>query len=92
MTREEHLAWAKQRALEQLDFNAPILTVGAEIAVRPLALAYASFTSDLVKHTETQDLPFSALDRVLDSIAKGDAAAVREWIENYRPPTWESER
>lgn len=36
-TREQHLAWAKARALEYLDMREP-------------ALAAASFTSDLNKH------------------------------------------
>lgn len=41
MTREEHLAWCKQRALEYVDAG-------------KLNDAYASMVSDLGKHPETE--------------------------------------
>ncbi len=41
MTREEHLAWCKQRALEYVDQG-------------DLTNAYASMASDLTKHPETE--------------------------------------
>lgn len=41
MTREEHLAWAKQRAF-------------AYVEIGDFAGAWASFVSDLGKHEETQ--------------------------------------
>lgn len=41
MTREEHLAWCKQRALEYVDTG-------------DTANAYASMASDLSKHPETE--------------------------------------
>lgn len=41
MTRAEHLAWCKERALEYVDAG-------------DLTNAYASMTSDLTKHPETE--------------------------------------
>lgn len=41
MTREEHLAWCKQRALEYVDHG-------------DLTNAWASMASDLTKHPETE--------------------------------------
>jgi hypothetical protein len=43
MTRAEHLAWAKERALAFLTFRPPDLTS-----------AFASLASDLYKHPETR--------------------------------------
>ena len=42
MTRQEHLEWCKQRALEYAEAN-------------DLTNAFASFQSDMSKHTETSD-------------------------------------
>ena len=42
ITRSEHLAWCKQRALEYVDRG-------------DVSQAFASMTSDLRKHGETQD-------------------------------------
>lgn len=42
MNRQEHLKWCKKRALEYVDRN-------------ELTDAYASMTSDLRKHSETQN-------------------------------------
>jgi len=42
ITREEHLQWCKDRALEILDTG-------------DVAQAYASFASDMSKHPETED-------------------------------------
>lgn len=42
MTGAEHVAWAKERALEYVDLGQP-------------AQAMASLTSDLAKHPDTQD-------------------------------------
>ena len=42
MTRQEHLAWCKQRALEYVDNG-------------DLTNAYASMASDLRKHPETEN-------------------------------------
>ena len=42
MTREEHLEWAKQRALEYLDYGDP-------------AQAFTSMLSDMRKHPELEN-------------------------------------
>jgi len=44
-TREEHLAWCKQRALEYVDMG-------------DLTEAWMSFTSDMNKHSETRGHPW----------------------------------
>ena len=44
MTREEHLEWAKARALEYVDMD-------------DLPQAFASLTSDLSKHEQLEDHP-----------------------------------
>lgn len=42
MTRQEHLEWCKQRALEYVDIG-------------DMGQAWASMASDMKKHTETQN-------------------------------------
>jgi hypothetical protein len=74
MTREQHLAWAKERALEYLD------------AGHDPAHTAASMISDLRKHEETRELIPELLHRgtqaVLDDAAEAlsDAPRVRRWI------------
>lgn len=67
MTRAEHMAWAKQRALEYVDRGC-------------LDLAISSMLSDLGKHPETacglMGVSLAAL-----AIRPGDAGSVRKWIE-----------
>jgi Tfp pilus assembly protein PilF len=68
--RAEHLAWAKQRALEYLDAG-------------DIANAVTSMGSDLGKHPETkpsQVLMLLGMRYVLDQ----DAAATRRWIKGFR--------
>jgi hypothetical protein len=70
MTRDEHLAWCKQRALEYLDKG------DAKNAV-------ASMESDMCKHPDTQIsdvLSMLGMRYLID----GDHAAVRRWIEGFR--------
>jgi hypothetical protein len=70
VTRDEHLAWAKQRALEYVDAG-------------ELENAVASMGSDLNKHPElglNEFLMLLAMRHVLDH----DAAAVRRWVEGFR--------
>jgi Tfp pilus assembly protein PilF len=70
MTRDEHLAWCKQRALEYLDKG------DANNAV-------ASMESDMRKHPDTQIsgvLSMLGMRYLID----GDHAAVRRWIEGFR--------
>lgn len=71
MTRAEHLAWCKQRALEYVDQG-------------DLAQAIASMTSDLGKHFETAGHPAIELGMML--IMTGNlntSAAVRKFIEGF---------
>jgi hypothetical protein len=71
MTRAEHLAWCKERALEYVDAG-------------DLPNAVASMTSDLGKHPETQrdrrHYEFLLGVGMIDAMM-GDAPAVRRWIE-----------
>lgn len=72
MTREEHLAWTKERALEY-------------VAAGDLQNAVASMASDLVKHEAWRDslaMSLLILDAVLFAIPDG-ASAVRRWIEGF---------
>lgn len=50
MTRAEHLAWCKERAMQEFDYY--VQNDGMESAVRN---AKASMMSDLGKHPETMD-------------------------------------
>jgi hypothetical protein len=69
MTREEHLAWAKQRALEYLERGEP-------------NNAIASMLSDLGKHPEMErSVPMGTL--LVSTIDVRSAAAVRHWIEGF---------
>ena len=49
-TRAEHVAWAKERALRELD--AP-----GQSEAQSVTNAFASMVSDLNKHIKTQDIP-----------------------------------
>ena len=73
MTREEHLAWCKRRALEYLGLTPPRIDE-----------AVASMTSDLSKHPETAASaggPLGAL--ALWTAANGDVAEARRFIEGF---------
>lgn len=69
-TREEHLAWAKQRALEYVDAG-------------DLSYAVASMGSDLDKHPELGCNPYLLLIGGLHA-SERDRASVRRWIEGFR--------
>lgn len=72
-TRNEHLAWAKKRALGYL-------------ARGDLGNAMSSMLSDLGKHPETK-LKASALPRIgsraMNYVLMNDHAAMRRWIEEF---------
>jgi hypothetical protein len=75
MTRDEHLARAKERALVYLEAGNP-------------SMAIASLTSDLRKHEETNTLLTQPVLRqgtlaALDDMAelRADGPRVRRWIE-----------
>ena len=70
MTRTEHLAWCKKRALEL-------------VREGDLAGAVASMTSDMGKHEGTRFDGLSMLAMIgMMEIQKGPAA-VRKWVEGF---------
>ena len=72
MTRDEHLAWCKRRALEYVDAG-------------DLTNAVASMGSDLKKHPDTDNPTLSGLVRIgMMYVMDGDKAAVQRWIEGFR--------
>jgi hypothetical protein len=68
MTRAEHVAWCKKRALEYGDKG-------------ELGEAYASMISDMQKHPEIKMLPILIAAGAME-IQRG-AQAVRHWIEGF---------
>jgi hypothetical protein len=74
MTKEEHLEWAKLRALYYCDFGDP-------------AQAVASMTSDMAKHPDIA-LPHGViagpLADALMAASRGNRAAVRDWILGWK--------
>jgi len=72
MSHDDHLAWAKKRALQYVDAG-------------ELANAIASMGSDLEKHPDWAGgkvVAFMVTEAVLFEIQKGPAA-VRRWIEGF---------
>lgn len=72
MSREEHMAWCKQRALECVDMG-------------DLDQAFASMMSDIRKHPETADHPGVMLGMML-RVGGGlaSAAQMRDFINGFR--------
>lgn len=70
MTRDEHLAWCKQRALEYLPANP--------------AQAVASMTSDLNKHEDFRTPSIQSLTMLGMFAVMDGPIATREWIEGFR--------
>lgn len=70
MTRDEHLAWAEERALCYLDEE-----------VNP-QLALSSFQSDLKKHEETADLIVMSDLHAGTAAALDGVEATRGWIRD----------
>lgn len=70
MTREEHLAWCKERALEYWRAG-------------DLQNAVASMGSDLGKHPETQPAT-SLLALGMMFLIRQDAKGVHDWIVGFR--------
>jgi hypothetical protein len=69
MNAQEHVAWAKHRALEYIDLNDPVN-------------ALASLTSDLRKHPDTAEHAGIELGMTLALAGHlHTTAQVREWIE-----------
>lgn len=69
-SRDEHLEWAKTRALEYLDRG-------------DTQQAYTSMASDLTKHP---DLKYhdSVMHLGLMHLINGDVRALRAWIKGFR--------
>ena len=71
MTREEHLAWCKKRALEYLDKG-------------DVENAIASMMSDMQKHDETKLISGSMLSAMgLVIVISRDPQAARRYIEGF---------
>lgn len=71
MTRAEHLAWAKQRALEYVERG-------------DLKNAVVSMASDLTKHPETKDHPGLQLGMMMLMAGHlSSPQAMREFIEGF---------
>lgn len=79
MTRAEHLAWAKERALAYLEAG-------------DISEAVASMFSDMQKHKGSDepgedalaDHPALALKSAAHMAMAGTAREVKEWIEGFR--------
>jgi hypothetical protein len=71
MTRTEHLEWCKNRALEYVESG-------------DLTGAYASMTSDLRKHEETENHPAIGLGMMLLMTGKlNTPTEMRQFIEGF---------
>jgi hypothetical protein len=72
LTRDEHLAWCKRRALEYVDAG-------------DLTHAVASMASDLKTHPDTDNPALNGLVMIgVIYATDGDNAAVQCWIERFR--------
>ena len=71
MTRDEHLAWCKSRALEYL-------------ADGDLQNACASMGSDLSKHSETEAVGRAMMPLGMLLVLQHDNDGMRRWIEGFR--------
>ena len=67
MSRDEHMAWAKQRAFAELEGGSAVNAV-------------ASMVSDLGKHPETTGLTLVAL---MTSLGSSTTEDVKRWIEGF---------
>jgi hypothetical protein len=75
MTRAEHLAWCKERALAELDAGGPLAQ----------ANALASITSDLRKHPDTAG--HAAIVLTTQFTMAGDLQGdeqIREWLDGIQ--------
>jgi hypothetical protein len=70
MTRDEHLAWAKRRALEYLDRG-------------DVSNAIASMASDVQECDELKHHP-ALIAMGIFAAMQDDAIAARRWIEGFR--------
>lgn len=74
MTREKHLAWCKQRALEYIDRG-------------DLINGVTSMISDMNKHDETRISPTGALGMLgilaLQQATQGDSEGVKRFVKGF---------
>lgn len=70
MTRAEHMAWCKQRALNELQRSGP-------------ADGVASMLSDLGKHDETAAVANGPIAMLGMMEIRNGPEAVRRWIEGF---------
>jgi hypothetical protein len=72
LTRNQHLAWCKRRALEHLSAN-------------DLRQAVAGMASDLKTHPDTDNPALNGLAMMgMMYVSDGDNTAVQHWIERFR--------
>lgn len=73
MTREEHLEWAKKRALEYVDAGEP-------------GQGFTSMLSDMRKHPELENHPGNLMGAGFMLLPGwiSNAAEVRRWIVGFR--------
>jgi hypothetical protein len=72
LTRDEHLAWCKRRALACVDAG-------------DLAHAVANMAADLKTHPDTDNPALTGLASIgMMYVTDGDKAAVQRWIERFR--------
>ena len=71
MTRDKHLAWVRERALEY-------------VASGDLKSAIASLISDLGKHEETGSIDLEVLRESITVAQSGDPERARRWIETFK--------
>jgi hypothetical protein len=71
MSREEHLAWCKKRALEYLDDG-------------DINSAIASMISDLARHPETQPDNWALIALANIYVAERDLDGAHAWIVGWR--------
>lgn len=70
MTRDEHIAWCKRRALEYFDRG-------------DLISAVTSMMADMYKHSETKLNDFLVMDGI-NALTNDDREHVKRWIEGFR--------
>ena len=70
LSRDEHLAWAKERALRYLDAG-------------NLADAFASMVSDLDKHADFRQITAAIGPVGMLYVMNRDARNLRRWIEGF---------
>lgn len=70
MTRDEHLQWAKARALQYVDLN-------------DLPNAVGSMVSDLGKHPDFRGSVYSLIAVIGMAEVPRGSKAVRDWVEGF---------